>query len=103
MEKERVYRWLKRQFIDLTSEPSSKMASETVADTDRQRVGPATAAAGRDQDGGFISWDSARALLRRGPQFLENSMRIDLPCLSKDLWSADLVDVGRTNLASSLQ
>lgn len=85
------------------SEPSSKTTSETVADTNRQKGEPATATVGRDQDGGFISWDSARALLRRGPQFLENSMRIDLPCLSKDLWSTDLVDVGRTNLASSLQ
>lgn len=104
-EKERVYRWLKRQFIELTSAPSSNTAPETEAvHNDKQPGEPAAAAAAvRDQDGGFISWDSARALLRRGPQFLENSLRIDLSSLSKDLWSADLVDVGRTSLASSLQ
>lgn len=106
MEKERVYRWLKRQFIHLTTPIASTTAWEPVVGSEHHRGVPAAAAAavtGRDQDGGFISWDSARELLRRGPQCLENSLAIDLPCLSKDLWSADLVDVGRTHLSSSLQ
>lgn len=99
-----MYRWLKRQFIDLTTAPSSTTASESFVDAEKHRGGAAAAAAtGRDQEGGFISWDSARELLRRGPRCLEDSLAIDLPCLSKDLWSADLVDAGRTHVASSLQ
>lgn len=99
-----MYRWLKRQFIQLTTAASSTTAPESVVDSEKHLGVPAAAATGRYHDGGFISWDSARELLRRGPQYLENSLAIDLPCLSKDLWSADLVDVGRTRLSSpSLQ
>lgn len=109
-ERERAYRWLKRQFIHLTTAAaSSTTASQPIVDYEKRRGIPtvveavAVAATGRDQDGGFISWNSARELLRRGPQCLENSLAIDLPCLSKDLWSADLVDVGRTHISSSFQ
>lgn len=115
-----MYRWLKRQFIHLTTATaSSKTAAETPGGgAEKQRgvaaaVAPAapadpaavtTLAAGRHQDGSsFISWESARELLRRGPRCLENSLVIDLPCLSKDLWMADLVDIGRTKLTSSFQ
>lgn len=116
-ERERVYRWLKRQFIHLTTATvSPTTALEITGDVEKQRcvaeavaaVDPATAtapllAAGRYQDSSFMSWDSARELLRRGPRCLKNSLAIDLPCLSKDLWMADLVDVGRTKLTSSFQ
>eukprot|EP00752_Nemacystus_decipiens_P003990 g3655.t1 len=107
-ERERVYRWLKRQFIHLTTAAaSSTITSDPIKDSEQhQGAAPApapVAATGRNQDGGFISWDSARKLLRRGPRCLENSLAIDLPSLSKDLWSADLVDVGRTHISSSLQ
>eukprot|EP00903_Cladosiphon_okamuranus_P006566 g6414.t1 len=87
------------------NEMAAILAKHVLYEDAERRVIPraAVAAKGRDQDGGFISWDSARELLRRGPQCLENSLAIDLPCLSKDLWSADLVDVGRTHLSSSFQ
>lgn len=106
--KERVYRWLKRQFIDLSK--SSTLASRATASETQgfsavalATVDSATSGARRDQEGGFISWDSARELLRQAPFCLENSLALDLPCLSKDLWTEDLVDVGRTSIVSSLQ
>ncbi|CAM9326803.1 unnamed protein product [Hapterophycus canaliculatus] len=112
--KERVYRWLKRQFIDLTAS-SSLAASLTATAGGRQGCGVAAAAtaylagsvavteARRDQDGGCISWDSARELLRHAPCCLETSLALNLPCLSTDLWTSDLVDVRRTSIASSMQ
>ncbi|CAN0210974.1 unnamed protein product, partial [Pylaiella littoralis] len=72
-ERERVYRWLKRQFIHLTTATvSPTTALEITGDVEKQRcvaeavaaVDPATAtapllAAGRYQDSSFMSWDSA--------------------------------------------
>lgn len=112
--KERVYRWLKRQFIDLTASNSPAAAlrnaaggmqgcGAAAASTSGPAGSCAVAEARRDQDGGFISWDTARELLRQAPFSLENCLAIDLPCLSKDLWTADLVDVGRTSISSSLE
>ncbi|CAM9907199.1 unnamed protein product [Ectocarpus sp. 6 AP-2014] len=101
-EKDRVYRWLKRQFVHLAPMASrtTNLGTATTTITSSGDV----AAAGRYQDGGgCIGWDSARELLRRGPQRLADSFAVDLPCLSKDLWSADLVDLGRTSLMSSFQ
>ncbi|CAN0056450.1 unnamed protein product [Ectocarpus fasciculatus] len=99
-EKDRVYRWLKRQFLHLAPTASRTANVGTSSNTNTSSCD----VAGRHQDGGgCISWDSARELLRRGPQRLVDSLVVDLPCLSKDLWSADLVDLGRTNLMSSLQ
>ncbi|CAM9119499.1 unnamed protein product, partial [Sphacelaria rigidula] len=49
---------------------------------------------GRD----YISWENARAVLRRGPHDLQDSLVVDLPRLSKDLWAADLADAQRTSL-----
>ncbi|CAB1119982.1 unnamed protein product [Ectocarpus sp. CCAP 1310/34] len=101
-EKDRVYRWLKRQFVHLapTTSRTTNLGTATTMIASSGHV----AAAGKYQEGGgCVSWDSARELLRRGPQRLMDSLAVDLPCLSKDLWSADLVDLGRTNLMSSLQ
>ena len=100
IEQERVYRWLKRQFIQLTATPSE--ASQTVGS--KGQHGAAFSATGACRDpgsggGGVISWESARQLLRRGPPCLESSLMIDLSRLSKDLWAADLADVGRTSVA----
>ncbi|CAM9686762.1 unnamed protein product [Scytosiphon promiscuus] len=98
--RERVYRWLKRQFIDLTAS-SSTVGLTTATEDITASVGVTDAR--RDARGGFICWDSARELLRRSPFGLETSLAVDLPCLSKDLWTADLLDMGRTSIASSLQ
>lgn len=51
--------------------------------------------------GPFISWERARELLCRGPHFSENCLAIDLPSLSKDLWSADLADVRRIEIVAA--
>ncbi|CAM9511192.1 unnamed protein product, partial [Laminaria digitata] len=108
LEQERVYRWLKRQFIQLAVTPNE--ASQTVdSKGESGEANPAVGVCrepGGDSGGGggggsgssVISWESARQLLRSGPPCLESSLAIDLPRLSKDLWALDLVDIGRTSV-----
>lgn len=98
-EKERTYRWLKRQFIQLAA-ASSKVTAETSAASKQHGEETSFTTAGKEPDGAFISWEFARDLLRRGPHCLENSLAIDLCSLSKDLWTADLVDIARTATVS---
>lgn len=109
-ERERVYRWFKRRFIQLTATiPAAGAETITTADTknghhpeDASASSPAAKKEARERnkstDGGtpFISWETARDMLRSGPHRLEDSLAIDLPCLSRDLWTADLVDAEET-------
>ena len=109
IEQERVYQWLKRQFIQLaatTSEASQtadnrgqRGAAICVDGACREPGGGGGSGGGGGGGGGAISWESARQLLRRGPPCLESSLAVDLSRLSKDLWAADLVHVERTSAA----
>lgn len=94
-----MYRWLKRQFIDLTA--GASVASEIVDGKKIHGEAGGVTQAGRESDGASISWESACELIQNGPHCLENSLSIRLPSLAKDLWNADLVDMGRTTVVSS--
>ncbi|CAM9678916.1 unnamed protein product [Ascophyllum nodosum] len=98
-EKERTYRWLKRQFI-LLGTTSSKTSKDTNAEDVRCALtSPKTAS--RNFGDAFISWETARNLLRQWQRSSESSLAIDLPSLSKDMWSADLADVESTRIVAS--
>ena len=123
LEQERVYRWLKRQFIQLIK--TSGEPPETVDSKEKREAVTAVTGVCREPSGvggagtvisatgacrepggggvgcggGAIGWERARQMLRHGPPRLESSLAIDLARLSKDLWSADLVDIGRTSAA----
>lgn len=114
-----MYRWLKRQFIELAVSTNSSANTTDIpiaGSTSTQDHGNPNATAttpgpqrvqsrGNDGCGGsgdngkdYISWENARAVLRRGPHDLQDFLVVDLPRLSKDLWAADLADAQRTSL-----
>lgn len=74
--------------------------SEKLRDT-RASATVVAAAGGRESDAFFIPWESAKELVLRGPYRLKKSLALDIPALSKDLWTADLIDIGRTSVTSS--
>lgn len=97
-ERERAYRWLKRQII-LETASSATPGDANVEDVHRASTSPGAAL--ETSEGAFISWERARELLRREPHFSEKCLAIDLPSLSKDLWTTDLADVRRTEVVAS--
>lgn len=79
-------------------------SSATPGDVEIEEVHRASTSPGvalETSGGPFISWERARELLCRRPHFSENCLAIDLPSLSKDLWSADLADVRSTEVVAT--
>lgn len=95
LEKERLYRWLKRKFIDLVGLGRDEPSLSTKIVMPSADLPPTTRPRARANDM-FITWDRARDILHRAPHNLGELVAIDLPRLSRDMWSEDLEDAKRT-------